>query len=415
MRTLVIAGEYPWPENSGSRIRLSSILGGLRRCGPTELFSIVPRGRTEFDPPEEGMGLDRVGRIGFDDRPPSGRARLARLAQTAIPLEFPRQDRRPVAQAVTRFMVGHYDLLWYFGIRPWVLAGGLQVGPDILDFVDLEDEKIAARLAIPRPPAHGLAPGLRQVAGRALSEEEVRRWGRLHRRAGAATTTTVVCSALDAERAERRGVARVAVVPNGYPRVEHPVGRLEVRSPPTILFPGTLRYPPNAEAARFLIGEVRPELSALVPGARLRLVGLSTPALSELDDRPGVAIVGQVPDLGAELARADLVVVPLRFGSGTRLKVLEAFAQRVPVVSTSLGAEGLDAEDGVHLLIGDTPATMAAACARLLADLPLRQRLVDRAHQLFLDRFQNEVVERRVAELARAVAGGQRELSTSST
>ena len=74
---------------------------------------------------------------------------------------------------------------------------------------------------------------------------------------------------------------------------------------------------------------------------RIRLVGVSNPALSSLGDRPGVTIVGQVPDIEVELARADLVVVPLRFGSGTRLKVLEAFAQRVPVVSTTLGAEGL--------------------------------------------------------------------------
>jgi glycosyltransferase involved in cell wall biosynthesis len=218
-------------------------------------------------------------------------------------------------------------------------------------------------------------------------------------------TTTVVCSELDAERARAKGVARVAVVPNGYRRVEDPVGGVEVGSPPTVLFAGTLRYPPNAEAARFLVGEVRPQLVALVPDVRIRLVGLTTPALSELDDPPGVSIVGQVPDMGLELAGADLVVVPLRFGSGTRLKVLEAFAQRVPVVSTSLGAEGLDAEDGVHLLIADTPAALAAACARLLTDRSLRRRIVEHAHQLFLARFQSEVVEREVAELARSVVG----------
>jgi glycosyltransferase involved in cell wall biosynthesis len=405
MRTLVIAGEYPWPDNSGSRLRLSTVLGGLVSCGPTELFSIVPQGRTEFDAPDEALGLSRVGRIGFDDRPPSGRARLTRLAHTAIPLEFPRQDRRAVAQAVARFMIGPYDLIWYFGIRPWVLAGGLQVGPGILDLVDLEDAKISARLSIPRSPGHSLVAGIRQVGARALSEEEVRRWGRLHRQAGARVTATVVCSALDAERARAKGVGRVGVVPNGYRWVRDPVGEVEVGSPPTVLFAGTLRYPPNAEAARFLVGEVRPPLVALVPDVRIRLVGLSTPALSDLDDPPGVSIVGQVPDIGVELARADLVVVPLRFGSGTRLKVLEAFAQRVPVVSTSLGAEGLGAEDGVHLLIADTPASLAAACARLLADLSLRRRVVDAAHQLFLDKFQNGVVEREVAELARSVVG----------
>lgn len=401
----MIAGEYPWPDNSGSRLRLSTVLAGLVSCGPTELLSIVPQGRTEFGPPDEALGLSRVGRIGFDDRPPSGRARLTRLARTAVPLEFPRQDPHQVAQSVARFMVGPYDLIWYFGIRPWVLAGELRVGPGILDLVDLEDAKISARLSIPSPAGQGLVAGIRRFGGRALSEEEVRRWGRLHRQAGAGVTTTVVCSELDARRATAKGVARVAVVPNGYRLVEDPVGQVAVGSPPTVLFAGTLRYPPNAEAARFLVREVRPQLEALVPDVRIRLVGLSTPALSELDDPPGVSIVGQVPDIGVELARADLVVVPLRFGSGTRLKVLEAFAQRVPVVSTSLGAEGLGAEDGVHLLIADTPSSLAAACARLLADPTLRRRVVDAAHQLFLDKFQNPVVEREVAELARSVVG----------
>ena len=81
-----------------------------------------------------------------------------------------------------------------------------------------------------------------------------------------------------------------------------------------------------------------------------------------------MTVVGQVPDIDTELARADVVLVPIRFGSGTRLKILEAFAHRIPVVSTSLGAEGLDAVDEHHLLIADTPNAIAAACARLLED-----------------------------------------------
>jgi glycosyltransferase involved in cell wall biosynthesis len=402
MRTLVIAGEYPWPVNSGSRIRLLTILRGLRRCGDTELFAIIPEGRTEFDPPDERVGLARVGRIGFNDRPSTGARRLVSLARASTPLELPLLDRDRVTGSVARFMVGRYDLVWYFGVRPWALVGGLPTAPEILDFVDLEDAKISARLSIPRAD-RGLVGRARQRAARALSEEEIRRWGRLHRRAGEETATTVVCSELDAGRARRGGLSRVEVIPNSYRAVEAPVGRVEVRSPPTLLFQGTLRYPPNAEAASYLINEVRPELVALVPDVRIRLVGVGTPALDPLGDRPGVTLVGPVPDIEGELARADLVVVPLRFGSGTRLKVLEAFAHRVPVVSTTLGAEGLGAEDGVHLLIGDTPTAMARACARLLSDTSLRRQMTERAHRHFLEHFRDELIEQRVAELARAV------------
>jgi len=127
--------------------------------------------------------------------------------------------------------------------------------------------------------------------------------------------------------------------------------------------------------------------------------------MASLDDRPAVTLVGQVPDMADELAVADLVVVPLRFGSGTRLKVLEAFAHRIPVVSTTLGAEGLGVEDGVHLLLADTSDGLAEACARLLDDEGLRQRLVERAHDLFRLHFTDEVVGAQVAELARRVAG----------
>jgi glycosyltransferase involved in cell wall biosynthesis len=176
-----------------------------------------------------------------------------------------------------------------------------------------------------------------------------------------------------------------------------------VRVPPTVLFPGTLRYPPNADAAGYLAGEVGPVLRTLVPDVRIRLVGRGTEALSGLDDPPRLTMVGQVEDIEAELAGADVIVVPLRFGSGTRLKILEAFAHRLPVVSTTLGAEGLGVEDGVHLLLGDTPTDLAAACARLLTDETLRAELTSRAHQHYLDRFESQMVEGRIASLATSV------------
>jgi glycosyltransferase involved in cell wall biosynthesis len=215
---------------------------------------------------------------------------------------------------------------------------------------------------------------------------------------------TVVCSELDAERARAVGIPRVAVVPNGYRVVDEPVGRTAVGRPPTVLFQGTLRYPPNAEAARFLVDEVVPLLAQEVPDVQVRLVGTTAPGLERLDAPPRVRVVGQVPSIDDELARADLVVVPLRFGSGTRLKVLEAFAHRVPVVSTALGAEGLGAVDGVHLLVADRPDELARACARLLSDADLRAGLVEAAHRLFTERYADRVVEDAVEALARRTA-----------
>ena len=406
MRTLVIAGEYPWPENTGSRIRLNMVLRGLRRCGATELFSVVSKFRAEFGPPDESLDLAHVGRVGFDNRSPSALELLPALLRPGTPIGLPRRDRASVQRALGRFMSGRYDLVWFFGPRPWVLTGKPVFAPTVLDLDDLEDQKILARLSVPSPPATGPFGRMRRAAATAVSEDEIRRWRRLHRRSSRRVGAMVVCSRVDAERAAATGVEHLEVIANGYPTVAHPVGRIAVGTPPTVLFQGLLRYPPNIDAARWLATGIGPALRALVPDAEIRLVGEHLPELSPLDDRPRVTVTGRVPDIAAELARADVVVVPVRYGSGTRVKILEAFAQRVPVVSTPLGAEGIGAEDGVHLLLGETAEDLAEACARLLGQPDLREALVSRAYRLFLDRFQSDVVEQEVARLARQVAGG---------
>ncbi len=403
MRTLMIAGEYPWPEDTGSRIRLAMVLRGLRRCGPTELFSVVSKFRTDFDPPDKSLGLTKVGRVGFDNRPATGIRLIPTLARPSMPIGMPWRDRQLVQAALARFTSGSYDLIWVFGARPWVLAGEQASAPTILDLVDLEDQKITARLAVPGPPASGPVEWLRRTVGTLVSEEEVRRWQRLHRQASRRASATVVCSLLDAERATANGVMKVEVIPNGYPDIEHPAGRVVVGSPPIVLFQGLLSYPPNVEAARLLTQEVGPALRALVPAAQIRLVGTHDPGLMALHDPPRVTVVGRVPDMTDELARADVVVVPIRYGSGTRLKILEAFAHRLPVASTTLGAEGLGAEDGVHLLLGDSAPALADACARLLTEPGLREAIAEHAHALFVERFRTDVVEERVSHLAREV------------
>ena len=123
MRTLVISGEYPWPVNSGSRLRLLTVLRGLCLCGPTELFSVLPEGRTDIDPADPALGLARVGQVGFDDRPPSGLRMLTALAGSAAPLELPTGDGPRVSRDLARFASGRYDLIWYFGVRAWALVG----------------------------------------------------------------------------------------------------------------------------------------------------------------------------------------------------------------------------------------------------------------------------------------------------
>lgn len=404
MRTLVIAGDFPWPEDRGPRLRLAMVLRGLRRCGAVELVSVVSQFRNEFDPPDASLDLARVTRIGFDNRPATGAGLMATLGRPAMPFGLPWRDRRRVQSRLARFARGRYDLVWFFGARPWVLAGEPMLASSVLDLDDLEDQKIAARLSAPRPPTSAWAGKLRRIGSTWVAEDEIRRWRRLHRRAGARTGAIVVCSPLDADRATAQGVPRVSVIPNAYPSIGDPVGRRTVGAPPCLLFQGLLSYPPNIDAAHLLAREIAPGVRAQIPDVEVRLVGDHHADLMTLDDPPRVHVVGRVPEIITELARADLVVVPVRYGSGTRIKILEAFRHRIPVVSTTLGAEGLGVEDGVHLLIADSVPAFVDACVRLLGDSKLREAITSSAFHLYAERFRSEVVEAAVERLARDVA-----------
>jgi glycosyltransferase involved in cell wall biosynthesis len=137
----------------------------------------------------------------------------------------------------------------------------------------------------------------------------------------------------------------------------------------------------------------------------VRLVGHAPESvLSKLSSPPEVIATGWVPRMEDELERADVLAVPIRYGGGTRIKILEGFAHRIPVVSTSQGAHGLDVEDGRHLLIADTPEGFANACAELCLDEERRRALSDHAQSLFLERYEWSTIGRTIREMARQVA-----------
>lgn len=179
---------------------------------------------------------------------------------------------------------------------------------------------------------------------------------------------------------EQRAVAadhpsvRLELLPNVVP----PVIQAESvqRDPLRLLFLGTLSYLPNEDGVRWFLEAMWGALRAEVPGLSWRVVGvgMATELQSTLA-AAGVDAVGAVAEVGPEFAAAAMLVVPLRAGSGTRIKILEAFRHGTPVVSTTKGAAGLAVVHGEHLLLADTPAAMVEACLRLCRDSDLRDRL----------------------------------------
>ena len=158
-----------------------------------------------------------------------------------------------------------------------------------------------------------------------------------------------------------------AVVPNGVDLDYFQPAESAVE-PGSIVFTGLMTYRPNADGVGYFIRRILPMIRASRRDAAFTAVGWGLPD----DVRPllgdAVTHTGRVEDIRPYLARASAVVVPLRIGSGTRLKVLEALAMAKPVVSTTVGCEGLDLSAGEHLLIADDPSTFAAAVIRLLDD-----------------------------------------------
>jgi glycosyltransferase involved in cell wall biosynthesis len=200
---------------------------------------------------------------------------------------------------------------------------------------------------------------------------------------------------LVASEEDRRRVnhTRVCVYPNALPEISLPLEQEE----DCIVFSGNLEYHPNVEAVRWFHTSVWPQIR----GVEWRLVGRNAHAVVPLisgDKR--ISAVGPVSDAVAELRRAKICVVPLLSGSGTRFKILEAWAAARAVVSTSMGAEGLGACHGEHLLIADDPAAFASQINQLLSDAALRRRLGDAGRAWYLKNFTWPVAWKRLEECA---------------
>jgi glycosyltransferase involved in cell wall biosynthesis len=204
-------------------------------------------------------------------------------------------------------------------------------------------------------------------------------------------------SAAEAEAIGARHGLAVTHIPNA---VDVPAPRAEARSGTgSLVFVGNLTYAPNVAAAMTLVCDVLPELRRRLPRpVRALVVGPHDGSLAGLA-RADVDVTGFVPDLGAVYASADVVVVPLRTGAGTRIKLLEAFAHGVPVVASTVAAAGLDCKDGEHLLIADGAAETVAAVERLFADPELAQRLAAAARALVRMRYATDAVIPAVREL----------------
>jgi polysaccharide biosynthesis protein PslH len=174
-------------------------------------------------------------------------------------------------------------------------------------------------------------------------------------------------------------------------------------SQPTVTFVGNLgggSQSPNIDSVWWFVDDIWSIVRREVPLSVLRIVGPIFPALREqLSSREGVRVDGFVPSVAEVLAASSLSIAPIRFGTGTRVKILESMAQGCPVVSTTKGCEGIAAQPGRDLLIGDDPGTFAAQCVRLLVDKGEQARLAAMGHALVRACYDRSALQPRLADL----------------
>jgi glycosyltransferase involved in cell wall biosynthesis len=387
---LAVTSEVPWPLNSGGHLRTFHLLRMLTRRFDVRL--VAPT-----------LGNDEAGRAALECAgvtlhlvPVSPRRHLSetvKVAMSAVRREpyvlFARHRRRAVWRALAAEAARRRpEVLYLDHLDSLVYADAV---PDVPVVIDLHNvySRLASRAAdeVPgRVRRHYLAG-----EARLLVERELVAARRAH--------TIMAVSDDDAGYFSSLGTARVVVVPNGVDCSAYAGASAARPGPPTLLYVGALDWPPNASAARLLATDVLASVRQHVPAARVMIVGKNPPpeVLALARSQPNVEVAGNVRDVVPYFRSAHVLAVPLEAGGGTRLKILEAFAAGLPVVSTPVGCEGIDGVHDEHLLVADRSG-FADAIVQVLLDPAAAHERADRAQQLVQQAYDWSAVGRRAVD-----------------
>lgn len=404
MKSLVIAEAFPWPTDDGYRLRLANLLGAFLELGEVDFLCLDGRRRTRDHAPE---GVTVIDAPGGPDRAIS--SWLRPWLTGSDPRRLLRSDFSEGRRRLETLEQSNYDVCFVSHVDCWYPIEDLLTIPTIVDFDNLENlltRTIREAGPIIEPGAsvrRRVAASARWVVASAFNLVDERRWDSVQRRLANSVDLAFVCSSLDVERS---GYPNTVVVPNGYERTFEPADHVELNdsTAPVFLFVGLMSYDPNSDAVRRFASAVMPRIRRELPGARFRIVGRNPESVASLERLDGVEVVGAVDSLEAELRGADVAVVPLRAGAGTRLKVVEAMANRLPMVTTSIGCEGIDIVDGVHAWIRDDDEGIAEACIEAVRNIDARRSVIDAAEARYEERYRWESIRSSVASMASSVA-----------
>jgi glycosyltransferase involved in cell wall biosynthesis len=399
VKVLFLSAWFPYPPDNGSRIRAYNLIKALSAEHTVYLISLLQEdsSRESAGPLEDFCKVWSLHESRWF-RPGTLRSVLGLFSRRprSVVDTFDRRVRRSVEEAVKQ-TCPDVIVASTIGVAEYVPS-------DISVPCVLEEHN--CEFAVMRRSAE-LSAG-RLMQGRAwLGWKKAAMW-----EASVCRRFDTVVMVSDRDRDDLLAVASdlpsVQVVPNGVDTERYTPEGYDPE-PGAVVYNGGLTYGANLDAVRFYADSIYPILRERMPGVKLMVTGRTPDVdLHGINDCAGIELVGYVDDIRTVLRHSSVCVVPLRQGGGSRLKILEAMASGVPVVSTTVGAEGIDCMPGKHLLIADEPGDFATAIQRVLTDHDLATRLSGEARALVVSNYNWTTIGKQFVGLVEETAAKRR-------
>lgn len=384
---ILLITDHSIHEKSGPALRMDRTVAGLRAIGDLHVVYLT---RDDWNVTWEGDYVSSVS-VQHD----SVGIGLIRWLLSKYPRSARYRNIEHLRTTVGKILDQGWDLVWVYRGRPYTLIENrtldVPVVVDLDDLYDLYYKLVSADVL----PAVGM---VKRHMLKFIYALDIKRWASLQQKISKEVTLVTVNSKHDKNHLAQENVR---IVVNGYPKRQE-TGRWEGK-PCRILMVGGYHYPPNAAAAQLLAASVLPLVRAKFADAELILIGQPGPNIPEcFMGLAGVRYEGQVESVDPWYRSASVALTVVKSGAGSRLKVVEAMAQKVPLVSTRFASQGFDLVDGVDVLFAESAEEIAQSIIKVYADSQLCEGLVESAHRKFMEHFEASIVESTITTVANA-------------